>query len=851
MEWRRENLFHSFLGGKNMDVKNPIETIVKNYALNSDNDLWAYYVIPATYILKQNHGEQETYKRTMEQFINGLQRFGHFSLDLLLSDMKIDERFSKLAKDFDPDNKKLGSYYAESTVAMLEKELGVITEEKFLVGVKLNEARSTETFSKGILETKDRLIARMIAVFGYRYKFDDDLLKKYVYAEEQLFQKIGILKGRRAKETELKGFYHYNFVRGMKGVLRHLDSVQDQYSMTDSELDPTVQGGMIELTNMEGKSYMCSLPISNFDKNMRFNHCVELSQELPFPVEFHMKGKFEALRGLGSVKSKTERAQRNLTNTAKEMVENGDAEGNKGKFNRFVLKDLSNKVEEQKPIIKWLGMFTVYGSTPKECRRRVNSLIEIMNSAKVSVVRGTADQLLLFHKSLQAEPLRYEKNWIHYTTAEGISEMMYGVSNKLGDNVGWVIGRLTNLMNSRDMSVDQVARSSKKIVQFNPFLGNEEAQGKMENSPHIAITGSTGGGKSFLAKLIFMYFTMMIGKGLYIDPKSELRKWFGRVIDNPYYQKKYPLFVNHLKTFKFVTLDPDKKENWGVLDPICFLDGSNAKDTAESIFEQIYNFKDKDIVKTQVLQSIKRMIERRERGEKVGLMNVVDELKESNDQLVREAGALIFEMVDGSILRLAFSYGDTEGLNLNDKVTILEISGLSLPKETADPLNYSNVQKKSIALMLPLGKFCEYFGLRNYEEHTYEFFDEAWIFTKARGGSEIISSMKKVGRSQNNILALITQSIHDVNTEEESGNFGRIFAFDKLDERKDILESMGIEATEANLKWFEGMPSKHCLYKDLYQRKGKMVVHCPFEEMREAFKTVDETGSGNLEEMYA
>lgn len=834
-----------------LKLENPVESIVKNYVLNIDNDLWAYYIVPVNYILRQNHEKQESHKRSFEQFVDGLQRFGQFSLDLLPNDMKLAERFSKLEQEFDPNNVNLGKYYAKSTVAMLEREFEVVTEERFLIGVKLNDARSSDTIMKNVLETKDRLLARLVSLFNYRFEVDETLLKKYMFAEEQLFQKVGILRGRRATEQEISSSYHYNFTRGMKNSLTNTVLDKNKNSMTDSKIDPSKNAGMLEITSIEGTSYAAFLPISKFGKNMRFNHCVELSQELPFPVEFHLLAKFEPLRGLGGVKSKTDRAQRNLSNTAVEMAQSGESEGKLGKFNRAVLKDLSNKVEERKPILKWLGMFAVVGSTREECRKRCNNLIELLKSAKVELVRGTADQVLLFHKSLQGEPLRQEKNWIHWTTSEGISEMMFGVTNKLGDNVGWSIGRLTNLSNTAGLTVDQIARASRKLVLFNPFLGNEESSGKLENSPHIAITGSTGGGKSFLAKMIFMYFTMMIGKGLYIDPKSELKKWFGRVIENPYYQKKYPLFVNHLKSFKYVTLDPDDPKNWGVLDPICFLEGSHAKDTAESIFEQIYNFNDKDIVKTVLLQSIKDKIEKRSLGEKVGLMHVVADLRESKNDIVKAAGDLIFEMIDGSVLRLTFSDGLSDGLDLKDKITVLEIAGLSLPKETSDPLNYSPTQRKSIALMFPLGKFCEYFGLRNYEEHTFEFFDEAWIFTKAKGGADIISSMKKVGRSQNNILCLITQSIKDVNTEEESGNFGRIFAFDKVDEREEILKHLGIEVNEKNLKWFETMPSKHCLYKDLYQRTGKMVVHCPFEEMREAFKTVDETSSGSSEEMYA
>ena len=42
---------------------------------------------------------------------------------------------------------------------------------------------------------------------------------------------------------------------------------------------------------------------------------------------------------------------------------------------------------------------------------------------------------------------------------------------------------------------------------------------------------------------------------IYWDPKSEFADWFNKITESEDMQRKYPLFVNHLKTFKYVTLD--------------------------------------------------------------------------------------------------------------------------------------------------------------------------------------------------------------------------------------------------------------------------------------------------------
>ncbi|OIJ53609.1 hypothetical protein BK811_15685 [Listeria monocytogenes] len=45
---------------------------------------------------------------------------------------------------------------------------------------------------------------------------------------------------------------------------------------------------------------------------------------------------------------------------------------------------------------------------------------------------------------------------------------------------------------------------------------------------------------------------------------------------------------------------------------------------------------------------------------------------------------------------------------------------------------YSATQRKSVMLMMSIGKFCELFGLRDREESTVVLFDESWIFNSSK-----------------------------------------------------------------------------------------------------------------------
>lgn len=835
-----------------MKLESPIGKIHNNLLVTKKNDVWAYFTCPLNNSSSQNKEEQEKFKRDQNQFLQGLARYGDIELCINPMYFGLEERMMTIGKDFDDDLRGLTENIIDRTVSIVERELKLLTQEKFFIGVKLNDVSSAESLKGKGLEIMDGFLSKVLAQSGYVMEIDKEFIERFSIIEENLFQRIGAIRGRRLTQGELIHLNHYNYIRGQKTSLLKDVTHKDNYSITDVLINPSKSQGLLELKSNDGTTYMSILPISNFDKNMRLNHIVEHVQELPFPVEFHVKAHFEPLKGNLGLKGKSSRANKRLKNFAKESIQVGDAEMKSGQLNRFILNDLDNKIDSKVPILKWLGAFVVFGDTEKECKKRVARLIDYCSTLKVEVKHGLSDQILLFHKFLPGESLKMEKNWIHYTTVEGITEMMIGTDNRMGDNTGFPIGRVSTLSNVQGYKPDKIARACRKLVLFNPLLANQpNVSGKISNSPHIALTGPTGGGKSFLAKMILFYCSLMKGKGLYIDPKSEYKEWILKVVDSPYYQKKYPLFVKYITDkFHFVTLNANNPENVGVLDPICFLKGTDAVDTAETIFEQIYNFSTKERAETELLIAIKKMVKSRAKGEKVGMMNIIDELIHSEYEEVRETGHALYQRVDGSILQLAFSYGNSKGLSLTSKVTILEVAGLDIPKATENVLDYTSSQKKSTALLMCLGRFCEQFGLSDRNENTFVLFDEAWIFSSSKGGQKVIKAMRRVGRTYNNMMILITQSINDTKNDDDEGNFGRIFVFDNSSEREEILDHLGLEVTDKNKEWLKNMPQYHCLYLDVYGRVGRMLVYCPYEEVLAMLRTVNENESGVAEEQF-
>ncbi|HBN5100597.1 TPA: ATP-binding protein [Listeria innocua] len=830
-----------------MQLKTPLKAIHKNMMLTGSGEIWAYYRVTPIPGSKEDEEKMAKHKSNWRSTINELRKYKDFHLESYPREMELEDRFAELEKDFDSRTSKMGKYYNRETSRLLNKEMGVVTEEAYVMGVclkrqLLTNAGDLKGMAQHVVSSTTDAIANLI---GLEVEVSDDYFEKFYELEEELTKTLSVIGAIAINEDELVYINRYNFLRNIDHAVREEKEKRGLTNITDSIIDPT-ESGFLKLTTTEGESFMSFVVVDNFPLNMLNANLFMRAQNFNFPVELHVKGQFASL---DTVKRKAKLTKTRFKSVQKEQRQVGEKSKDKIKKGYYALERLENNLEDDVPFVNWMASFVVYGKTKKQCKERANAIIRVMKRQRIQCVRPLADQLQLFYKFLHGKPLEFEKSWVQKTTAEGLAEVAYGINTRLGNNVGFYIERVDNL--KKASTHESAVRASRKLVFYHPFIANKGITGAMTDSPHVAITGETGKGKSFLTKLLFIYITFLSCKVLYIDPKSEIENWFKQVTDDPYYRENYPLFVKHLESFHYVTLDEKDNKNWGVLDPIVFLKGADAKDTAQSMVEQVYDLNKSDEVKRVFLEEIDHVMELKKQGKRVGLLTVIKNMQTHKDKQVASAGRLLHQLTKNSVLQLAFSEGENDGLDLNNKINILQIAGLDLPKENDNPKYYSDAERKSLVLMIALGKFCAEFGARNPAEETVEIFDEAWIITSARGGKKITKSMRRIGRSFNNALFYITQSVSDVTSEDDRGNFGVVFAFDEPSERSEILKHMSMEDSQENKEKLSNMIKGECLMRDIYGRTGKIVVHCPFEEMRAAFKTVERNNSAEAEEKYA
>lgn len=795
----------------------------------------------------QNKEKVNSYKKKWQHLFEEITSYEDFHLMMYPSEYELEKRFKDLETDIAEDSIDVARYYNEETVRLLEQRLGRLTKYDFIFGVKLKNSlvNISMEVKENILSLFNMATDTVVKMLGWEQNVPTSFFEKYEEVEETLANIMVSVHGERLSEKEMVYINRYHFVRGLKHQAKEESEMKNVDSITNTIIDPTIPS-VLNLHSDQDEGYSSFVVIDEFLHNMAESDLFYESQSLPFPVEIQMKVQVES-------KSLTKTAlnikKQQLKEEQWEQHSTGDRSDVSTVTSATMVRHLQDEIKREEVfLMNWLAVIVVHGDTKKECISKATIVRRHLKGAGITCRLPVADQLNLFYKMLPGEKLDItDKNWIQKTTQDGLAESLFAVNSDVGSKIGFFLGWVDRFTEHTDL--ESAIYSSRDVVLFHPFLANQQLKGSKTRSPHCLITGDTGNGKSYLAKLLFIYISFLRVKSLYIDPKKEMRKWIRRVLNDQYIRKNFPLFVAYLEKYHYITLDHQDEKNWGALDPISFLPPMRAKELIEVIFEQVYEFKGKDDVSTAFLKATSNVIERKERGEQVGSLHIIREMQNHEELAVRKAGDYLNEVVTDSILKLCIHDGSNPALSLKRRITILEVENMDLPEQSERLENYTKSQLKSSAVMFALGKFCELFGM-NREEQTVEFIDEAWIFTTSPQGKKVERQMRRIGRSYNNAEYFISQSTKDALKEEDSGNFGVAFAFDEPTEREEVLKWVNMEVTKENIKMMESMFQGQCLFKDYYGRTSKISIECLFEEWEGALKTVEKKAVAFAEEKY-
>ena len=826
----------------------PIKTTNKNLALKKNQSVVAYYRIPNTPITITDEYKKEKHKITVSQIMKKLKKNKHFEISLIPKDYLLEEKLRDFSEALADDSRKLGEELLFYTVDRLTDEMEIPYQYDWVVGIELRKQNSSASLKELAIESFSEFSEKIANGFGYEFKTNLTWYEDYKNDEENVFQALSTLRAKRLTDEELFYYQRMQYLRYIPHYKREVLANRSLFNITDT-LIKVIKGGFLKLESPYGSSFVTILPIGKYPVQFNGFHLGEFVQRLNFPVELRIKAEFI---DSNKIKGKMGRSNTRFRNIMEEAENTDTVQQDEIIMGSISLKDLMKKVGNKEEIIEYGAYLVVSASSVNQLRQRRQVILNYFDDMGVEISEASQDAPYLFQALLYGESLQKKtRTWTHMVTCRGFSELMPFTSTSSGNRIGWYIGRVDNWIGRWD-NIEKAIDSSKNIVLYNATVGNkEDIAGKITKNPHIIITGATGQGKSFLAQIIFLSVALQNVKTLYIDPKRELRNHYHEVINSPHFSELYPERKKQIENFNFVTLDSSLPSNHGVLDPIIVLEKEQSVEVSKNMLEFLLQAVDDVSMdqKTAITEAINAIVERRATGEKVGFKHVLESLRNSSSSEIASVGRYLTSIVTNSILELAFSDGTTQGLDYESRVTILEVNNLKLPKD--DSTKISDHERNSIALMFALGAFCTHFGERNENEDTIEFFDEAWILMKSAEGKAVIKNMRRIGRSKNNTLALITQSVHDAENDDDTTGFGTIFAFYEKSEREDILKHVNLEVTENNLEWIDNMISGQCLYYDVYGNLNMISIHNLFEDIDMLLKPMKATVSSSLENKYA
>ncbi|HGK5919460.1 TPA: ATP-binding protein [Streptococcus agalactiae] len=825
----------------------PISKLHNNLVLCKNKKVVAYYRFPNTPITITDSDKKDNHKIKVSQTIKKLARYKCFDISLIPKNFLLEEKMKDFEDDLADDVKVLGKETLDFTNYYLTNEMEIPYQFDWLIGINLDQNHSNNTIKDYVYQRLNGFSDDIASLVGYEVEVANDWYKQYLEQELLVYSLLSNLKAKRLSEEDLFYIQRMQFLRYIPHAKKEVIANREMLNVTDT-LIKVMAGGFLKLESPYGASFVDILPIGRFATIFNAFHLCELVQRMSFPVELRFKAEFidkTKLRGTMG------RSNTRYDQIMKEAYSTNTVQQDEILMGAYSLKDLMKKVGNKDEIIEFGAYLVISASSVNQLNHRKHSVLSYFGDMKVNIHEASHDTVYLFQALLYGQNLqKTTRKWNHLVTSRGFAELMPFTNTHSGNRIGWYIGRVDNRLNAWD-DISEAISGSKNLVLFNATVANkEDVAGKITKNPHIIITGATGQGKSYLAQMIFLHTAQQNVRVLYVDPKRELRQHYLKVVSDSEYARKFPLRKKQIEEMNFVTLDSSLKENHGVLDPIVILDKEDASSTAKNML--LYLLKNATEIKldqtTALTEAISQVIAKREVGEVVGFNQVIETLIDSESEEVQSVGRYFKAIIQNSILELAFSDGDVKGLSYEERVTVLEVANLSLPKDGQEHI--SDHETNSIALMFALGAFCKHFGERTNEE-TMEIFDEAWVLMQSSEGKAVIKSMRRVGRSKYNVLMLVSQSVHDAENDDDTTGFGTIFSFYEKSEREDILRHVGLEVNETNLEWVDNMISGQCLYYDVYGNLNMISVHNIHPDVDPLLKPMRKTVSSHLENKYA
>lgn len=821
-----------------MNKRNGIVAFHGNLMLRSNLDVYAMYEIPETIVNTVDITLKNEFKELVSDTLSDLEIFGGFEVSTIPFSTEATHNYTFLEQDLAEDTKPFGLYLMKRQAEELKKQIGETSQDRFFLTIPLRNNHVSLDFKDGLKTAITDFSNRVMATIGSDVTFDEDWYERFEALNHEIYQTLLPLNGYMPKQDQTIFVNNNHYLRGMS-VDRELEIIQvenniDNFGSAGVSFE---NYGILTLSDGAQTTYLAILPIAIPPSNLSYNHFIERRRLLGFDTEVQTKAIFAKKNGFNSMQQRANRAKQKHKKTNEDIaMRNGVVRDEIGQA-EALSEDLVKKSNRGETIISYLQSLFVYDDDYDRLQEKIKIVMRNFKKANIELARAKDDQIYLFYKHRLTEPLfENERRYLQTTTMAGFAESLFFTGQKVGSDVGLYMGRVDSRYDRWSGGYKEALQNSRNLVYYNLLQANKlDVEGKISFDGLVKVTGQMGMGKSFFVKQMFVMNSILKTKLLYFDPKAEVRKQFMKVLHEYESQGIYPEICDYIKQINFVTIDARNSENHGVLDPLVFLTGQEAKNLIISMIGEFYDLKQNEQFEKELLQMIEKYLVLRENGEKVGTKNIMEALTKSETDRVRITAELLLEKMSNSTLSLCFSNGQNKAISMSKRISIIEVTGLELPtSETSITEN----QRQSLVALYALGQFCYKFGSESKKE-SITFIDEAWFFNITDVGKEIIMKIRRTGRSFNNFLVFVSQSHKDSNSELDDTGFGTLFSFNSPTETDLILDTHGIVKSEETRKWVSSMSMGQCLFTDPFGRTERITIDGIVSEINPLCDTIE------------
>ena len=821
-----------------MNKRNGIVAFHGNLMLRSNLDVYAMYEIPETIVNTVDITLKNEFKELVSDTLSDLEIFGGFEVSTIPFSTEATHNYKFLEQDLAEDTKPVGLYLMKRQAEELKKQIGETSQDRFFLTIPLRNNHVSLDFKDGLKTAITDFSNRVMATIGSDVTFDEDWYERFEELNHEIYQTLLPLNGYMPKQDQTIFVNNNHYLRGMS-VDRELEIIQienniDNFGSAGVSFE---NYGILTLSDGAQTTYLAILPIAIPPSNLSYNHFIERRRLLGFDTEVQTKAIFAKKNGFNSMQQRANRAKQKHKKTNEDIaMRNGIVRDEIGQA-EALSEDLVKKSNRGETIISYLQSMFVYDDDYDRLQEKIKIVMRNFKKANIELARAKDDQIYLFYKHRLTEPLfENERRYLQTTTMAGFAESLFFTGQKVGSDVGLYMGRVDSRYDRWSGGYKEALQNSRNLVYYNLLQANKlDVEGKISFDGLVKVTGQMGMGKSFFVKQTFVMNSILKTKLLYFDPKAEVRKQFMKVLHDYESQGIYPEICDYIKQINFVTVDARNSENHGVLDPLVFLTGQEAKNLIISMIGEFYDLKQNEQFEKELLQMIEKYLVLRENGEKVGTKNIMEALTKSETDRVRITAELLLEKMSNSTLSLCFSNGQNKAISMSKRISIIEVTGLELPtSETSITEN----QRQSLVALYALGQFCYKFGSESKKE-SITFIDEAWFFNITDVGREIIMKIRRTGRSFNNFLVFVSQSHKDSNSELDDTGFGTLFSFNSPTETDLILDTHGIVKSEETRKWVSSMSMGQCLFTDPFGRTERITIDGIVSEINPLCDTIE------------